>query len=115
MSKKARKEGNRVASLIKGNKAQFYVADVNLNDSYDDVVAAMENTKRTLGKMRSAFMLISAGTKMITIVVHVPEELTGRIDANDWITASIFGLPEGKQDEGENYIRIIIEPTMLFK
>ena len=40
MSKKARSEANKVAMAIKANKAEYYVADVDLGDDAEDVSAA---------------------------------------------------------------------------
>lgn len=115
MSKKARKEGNRVACLIKANKAEFYIADVDLNDNADHVLVAVENAKRTLGKVRAAFMVISAGVKILTVVAYVPDELADRISSDDWVNKSLLGLPEGKKDGDKNYTRVVVEVSTPFK
>ncbi|GAJ16752.1 unnamed protein product, partial [marine sediment metagenome] len=47
MSKKARSEGNRVACLIKSNKAKVYTADVEVNDNPDDMLIVMESVRKT--------------------------------------------------------------------
>ena len=92
MSKKARSEGNRVACLIKANKAEFYIADVDLEDDSLDVLACSEAVVKTLGKTKAAFMIISAGITTLTTVVHVPLELEDKIDAQEWLSVSTAGL-----------------------
>lgn len=114
MSKKARKEGNKVASLIKANKAEFYIADVDLGDNFKDVIAALNCSVRTLGKMRSAFMIISAGVKYLTVVCYVPNEFKDRISSKEWLEKSIVGL-EGEMNEEENYTSVMIEVETPFK
>ena len=113
MSKKSRKEGNRVACLIKKNKAEFYIADVDLGDVPKDVVSAGNNAIRTLGKKKSAFMIISAGIKCLTIFIYVPEELSHRISYNDWMNAATKNLPEGEKEVFDDYITL--ETTTPFK
>ncbi len=115
MSKKARKEGNRVACLIKANKAEFYISDVDLGDNPDHVMVAVQNIKRTLGKMRSAFMVISAGIKFLTVVAYVPPELEDRISSKEWLNESLLGIREGKETIGENYTQIVIKTDAPFK
>ena len=115
MSKKSRKEGNRVACLIKANKTEFYIADVDLDDSSDDVVGAMNSIVKTLGKVRAAFMIISAGIKVITILSYVPDELGEKLDKDLWLKKSIIGLPDGITDSGDNYVRTVVETTTPFK
>ena len=115
MSKKARKEGNRVACLIKANKAEFYIADVDLNDNPDFILAAVECVKKTLGKKRCAFMIISAGVKLLTVITYVPDEFSERISGEKWLKESLLGLPEGKYDEGDNYFRSVTEANTPFK
>ena len=115
MSKKSRSEGNRVANLIKANKAEFYIADVDLDDNTNDVTNAVTTIIKTLGKMRAAFMVISAGTKVLTVVAYVPTEIQDRINASDWISQAITGLPVGTLS-GDNYIRRnVIEVDTPFK
>jgi len=109
MSKKSRKEGNRVACLIKANKTEFYISDVDLGDNSDDVVSAVQNAKRTLGKMKSSFMVISGGVKNLTVVAYVPDEHKDIISSQKWVNESLIGLPKGEEDEGENYTRIIVK------
>ena len=115
MSKQSRKEGNKVACLIKANKAEFYITDVDLKDNSDDVLNSIKTITRTLGKLKSAFMIISGGTKVVTIVAYVPSELSDKIDHNEWVRKSIVGLPEGKFDTGDNYTRAVIEADTPFK
>ena len=88
MSKKARSEGSKVAGLIKGNKAEYYIADVDLEDDSNDVKASVEATVKTLGKYKAAFMVISAGIKCLTVVVSVPEGFD-KINSSEWLTNSI--------------------------
>ncbi len=105
MSKKSRSEGNRVASLIKANKAEFYIADVDLDDNTNDVTNAVTTIIKTLGKMRAAFMVVSAGIKVLTVIAYVPTELQDRINASDWLGEAVKGLPVGTLS-GDDHIRI---------
>ncbi len=115
MSKKSRKEGTKVANLIKANKAEFYIADVDLGDNSKDVVLSTETVNRTLGKFKSAYMLISAGTKVITVIVYVPSELSDKINHKEWVEKSVVGLPEGNYDITDNYTSVVIEADTPFK
>lgn len=69
MSKKSRSEAQRVVSAIKGNKAEYYVADVDLEDEADEVYETAKIARKTLGKHQCNFMLISAGVKNLTVCV----------------------------------------------
>jgi len=119
--KQARSEGNKVACLIKANKAEFYIADVDLEDNSDDVKTASETVVKTLGKTRSAFMLISAGVKNITVLVYVPSELSDRIDAEEWLQTSVKNLTPLNQNlttsevENKKDGMIVIEADTPFK
>lgn len=95
MSKKSRSEGNKVASLIKANKAEYYIADVDLGDNTDDVKAAVQSAVKTLGKKKAAFIVISAGTKCLSVVVSVPDEF--QIDFNEWLQSSVKDIDGDKQ------------------
>ncbi len=118
MSKKARSEGNRVACLIKSAKSEFYTTDVDINENSNDMLVAMENVKKTLGKMKSAFMLISGGDNLLVVVAYVPEELN-KITSQNWVNNSIVGLErDDKQDVikiGDNYTLIEIKVGFPFK
>ena len=92
MSKKARKEGNKVASLIKANKAEFYITDVDLEDNEENVKICIQNAVRTLGKFKSCFMVISAGLKRLIVCVYIPNEFTDKINGAEWIDKSTVGL-----------------------
>ena len=83
MSKKARSEAARVASLIRANKAEYYIADIELDDS-TEIVATVELVNKTLGKWKCAFMLIYANATSLTTAVYVPSEFQHKIDMNDW-------------------------------
>lgn len=107
MSKKTRSEGNRVACLIKANKAEFYIADVDLEDDTSDVILAKENVVKTLGKTKCAFLLISAGVTNLTVTVHVPVELQDKINKDEWLSQSIKNL----QSVTENETAIVKEDT----
>jgi hypothetical protein len=89
MSKKCRSEGNRVACAIKSNKSKWYIADVDLEDDGDDVFACSETVKKTLGKVVSGFMLISAGIKNLIVVVDVNSTLSEELDAREWLIQSL--------------------------
>jgi hypothetical protein len=87
MSKKARSEGNRIACLIKANKGDFYVADVDLEDDYADVKACVESVSKTLGKTKCSFMLISAGIKNLTVMTVTSD--SGIFSAKSWLENSL--------------------------
>ena len=99
MSKKARSEGNRVAGLIKSNNAKVYTADVEVNDNPDDMLIVMESVRKTLGKMKSAFMLIAGGNKFLIVNAYVPDELKTELS---------FKINEGRY-EGSGSLRFFIE------
>ena len=115
MSKRSRKEGNKVASLIKANKAEFYIADVDLKDNSEDVLSSVETITKTLGKHKAAFMILSAGTKVITVLTYVPDEIKSKLDHEKWIKKSTIGLPEGTYDNYNNYTRFVTEAPTPFK
>jgi len=113
MSKKARSEGNKVASLIKSNKTEYYIADVDLEDDTDDVKIALDLTVKTLGKYKSAFMLISAGVKCLTVVVHVPD-CYDKINSQDWINESVKNIT-GERIMDKNFIVITTDTPFKLK
>lgn len=115
MSKKSRKEGNRVASLIKANKTEFYISDVDLDDNSKDVISCMNSVVKTLGKCRASFMLISAGTKVLTVVAYVPNELSQSIDHGEWINKSLLGLNILSTETENNYTTAIVDVEFPFK
>lgn len=112
--KQARSEGNKVASLIKANKAEFYIADVDLEDDCEAVKLAAETAIKTLGKQKSAFMIISAGVKNITVYVYAPEELENKIDVSTWLNTSIADIQSGNKKH-ESDSMIVIEADTPFK
>ena len=99
--KKARSEGNRVACLIKANKAEFYIADVDLGDNVEHVVGSVDSTRKTLGKLKTAFMLISAGVDKLNVVGYVPSELADKIDIRKWVDAAVKNI-SGSQESFDN-------------
>ena len=118
MSKNARKEGNNVAVAIKASKAEFYIADVNCEDNDADVSAAVENARKTLGKFKSAFMVISAGTKQLIAVICVPEELKDKVSAKEWLNASLVYLNgdiQIQEDSTELLAKAIVVMDTPFK
>lgn len=103
MSKKARSEAQRVVVAIKGNKAEYYVADVDLEDDSNDVYETANLVRKTLGKHKCNFMLISAGVKNLTVCVdwnrapptdssELPVLAQGEVNACDWLNASIENI-----------------------
>lgn len=93
MSKKSRQEGARVSSLIKAAKgSDFYIADVDLDDDKDGVVLTLESIVKTLGKLKKAFMIISAKDKYLIVGVYIPDELGSKIDSSEWIKAATNGF-----------------------
>ena len=120
MSKQTRKEGNKVVSLIKANNAEFYISTVDLKDNSDDVLTAVEVINRIIAdqskyKLKPAYMIISAGKKLITVVAYVPPELSERLSHDKWVHKSVIGLSEGTFDSGDGYTRVIIEDDTPFK
>ena len=119
-SKKANKEGSKIAAAIKGQKAEFYIADVQLEDSEVDVLGAVKNAIRTMGKFHSTFMVISAGVKVIIVAVHVADESKERIDGKGFLAAGVFGL-KGEANivddvEGTDFhVTIAMETPFKFK
>ena len=117
MSKKARSEGNRVACLIKSSKSEFYTTDVDVNDNPEDMLVVMESVKKTLGKMKSAFMLVAGGDNLLIVNAYVPDELKDRLVFEDWLNNSIVNLK--KEDEnvknGDNYMQISFKTDFPFK
>jgi len=85
--KKARSEGNRVACAIKANKSSFYIADVDLEDSPEDVMVAVESVSKTLGKTKCSFMLISAGISKLIVATCCEENEVSKFD--DWLKGSL--------------------------
>ena len=110
MSKKSRSEGNRVAMAIKANKSDYYISDVDLEDNYEDMLSAGKNVRKTLGKVETAFMLISAGVKNLNIYVD-----TKNI-SKDWLEACLKDFTE-KRDilVEEDVASISIEIDCPFK
>lgn len=120
MSKQTRKESNKVVSLIKANNAEFYISTVDLKDNSDDVLTAVEVINRIIKdqskyKLKPAYMIISAGKKLITVVAYVPSELSERLSHDEWIRQSVIGLSKGTFDSGYGYTRVIIEDDTPYK
>jgi len=111
--KQARSEGNKVACLIKANKAEFYIADVDLEDEYEAVKLASESVVKTLGKYKAAFMIISAGIKNIIVHTYVPAELEDKINGKDWLNRSVSDILGKKVYESDDMI--VIEADTPFK
>jgi hypothetical protein len=89
MSNMFGKEGSRVASLIKGSKSDFFVADVDLAQDCEALKKCASNCKTTLGKVRAAFMMISSGDEKLLVLANVPQEFADRVDPQAWVEASI--------------------------
>ena len=110
--KKARSEGNRVAMLIKANKAEYYVADVDLEDEIKDVEAAAVAVRKTLGKVKSNFILISAGIKNLIVLVDMLD--SSKITAKEWLAASLGSIHQ-TAEEGELSAKEVVELDTPFK
>ena len=87
MSKKARSESARVASLIRANKSEYYISDTELDDP-TELQSTPELIIKTLGKWKCAFMLICANANTLTVVTYVPPEFQEKIDAGSWLDSS---------------------------
>jgi len=90
MSKKLRSEAARVASMIKANKAEYYIADIELDDNSSEVMDSIELICKTLGKLKSSYMIVSAGDKVLTVVCYVQPE--HKLVPEDWMKSSVIGL-----------------------
>ena len=101
----SKKEANRVANLIKANKAEYYVADVNLESN--DVHSCAVSIRSILPE--SNFMLISSGKKELTIVVDLSSD--SRINAKDWLKA----VNDKIDFEKDTFAKAIIEVETPFK
>jgi hypothetical protein len=114
MSKKSRSEGNKVAMAIKANKSPFYISDVDLDDNINDVFSSATTIRKTLGKLTSAFLIISAGTKNLIVVADVPEDKG--ISAKDFLLASLSGISsELKEDSTDRLAKAVVEVETPFK
>ena len=118
MSKKINSEANRVAVAIKSNKAEYYVADVDLGDVSNDVCACSLAVTKTLGKVKSNFMLISADVKYLIVVVEMSD--VSKITAKDWLLESLTGISEALITENltsttNNSAKIVLELDTPFK
>jgi hypothetical protein len=86
MSKKMiTKEGARVGALIKSNKAAYYVADVDLNANIEMTIGCCNATKKTIGKNKCGFMLISSGSSKLIVISDVPTEY--EINIEEWLNS----------------------------
>ena len=100
--KKAGSEGNRVACAIKAGGSKWYVADVDLEDDDSAVAKCAESVRKTLGKVVSGFLLISAGVKNLIVVLSVPASLEGDMNCLEFFEASlnnVHGVKVVKRDE----------------
>lgn len=114
--KKARSEGTRVAMAIKATKADFYVSDVDLDDQSIDVIMAAESIRKTLGKLQSGFMVISAGVTHLIVVVDVPTEKTDKLSAKTWLLEGLKGITtEVTDDSTDTLAKAIVAIDTPFK
>lgn len=118
MSKKINSEANRVAVAIKANKAEYYVADVDLGDVSDDVSACVLGVTKTLGKVKCNFMLISAEIKNLIVVVQMSD--VSKITAKNWLLESLSGISEALIAEklissNDTFAQIVLELDTPFK
>lgn len=107
MSKKVRTEANRVVNLIKSNKAEYYVADVDLDDSEDNVHACAIAIRKQLKD--SNFLIISAGTQQLIGVVDLSPNSS--IKAKDWLEAAMDRITFAE----DHFAKAILEVETPFK
>lgn len=81
---KLKSETNRVASAIRANNVQYYVAVVDLSDDQLSMNECAKSIKRLINDKQCAFMLISAGTKNINITIDIPINGYDQL-MNSWI------------------------------
>lgn len=119
--KKASSEGNRVACAIKANKSKWYVSDVDLEDDSQAVEKCAESVRKTLGKVVSGFLLISAGVKNLIVVLNVPASLQNDVNCLEFFESSmqnVHGVKVVKRDETVlNYYSVscVVEIDTPFK
>lgn len=114
--KKARAEGNRVAQAIKGTKAEFYVSDVDLDDQISDVILAAESVRKTLGKNKAGFMIISAGVTNLIVIVDIPPSDEKKLLAKVWLTEALKGISnENLDDATDEFAKANIKIDSPFK
>ena len=107
MSKKMiTKEGARVGALIKSNKAPYYVSDVDLGSDLEMTTSCCTAVKKTLGKNKCGFMLISSGTDKLIVVADVPSDY--EINVQEWLNAEII-YSETNNDGSYESIRHAIQ------
>ena len=111
-SKQSRKEGNRVACLIKKNKAEYYISDVDVS-SKDDMISTMNSINQTLGKMKSSYIIIGSNDSQIFVLCYIPDCVT-QFTTEEWINASSLGL-EGTIELEDNYSLLIASVDSPFK
>ena len=114
-------EGNRVACAIKANKSKWYVSDVDLEDVDVAVAKCADSVRKTLGKVISGFLLISAGVKHLIVVLNVPLALENDMNCLEFFEESmrnVHGVKVVKRDESvKNYyvVSSVVEIDTPFK
>lgn len=111
MSKQSRKEGNRVACLIKKNKAEHYISDVDIS-SKELLISTMESINKTLGKFKSSYIIIGCSDKQIFVLSCMLKENV--FTPEEWVTASTLGV-EGDIKVVDNYCIFVGEAEFPFK
>ena len=119
--KKAGSEGNRVACAIKAGGSKWYVSDVDLEDDDQAVMKCADSVRKTLGKVVSGFLLISAGVKNLIVILSVPLSLENDMNCLEFFEESlknVHGVKVVKRDETvPNYyvVSCVIEIDTPFK
>ena len=119
--KKAGSEGNRVACAIKAGGSKWYVSDVDLEDDDVAVAKCADSVRKTLGKVVSGFLLISAGVKHLIVVLSVPLSLENDMNCLEFFEESmrnVHGVKVVKRDESvKNYyvVSSVVEIDTPFK
>ena len=119
--KKAGSEGNRVACAIKAGGSKWYVSDVDLEDDDSAVAKCAYSVRKTLGKVVSGFLLISAGVKHLIVVLSVPLALENDMNCLEFFEESmrnVHGVKVVKRDESvKNYyvVSSVVEIDTPFK
>lgn len=102
MSKKARKEGVRVANLIKAAGTEYYISDIDLGGNLSLISVAGQALLNTLGKRKVAFMLISAGENGLAVCSHVPPKFEN-LDASSWNSEATKYVQVETKEKDENF------------
>jgi len=85
---------------VNSYKAAWYVSDVSVEDSLEDVFAVVKIFSEAIPD--TACMFFSSGVKSLIVVATVPENKTADYPALEWVNTALTvvpGLPQGEGNE----------------